>query len=204
MKILTTGGKGYLCSNLCNAIPDEYEHLLCDVRRLDDIPIPEHDSILHFACPSDQDGFQDNKRLVTTIIDGTRNLVNISNKFGSKLIFASSKSVERDPEKYASYIDMYADLKLAMEHYIRAVCKSYIILRIPRVYSPCRDKGLMKRIKGDDIPLHDMNNIVEYITLDDFVGQTKLMLHRENVTCNYVITKKETIRDITRWVNKAV
>ena len=23
MKILTTGGKGYLCSNLCNAIPDE-------------------------------------------------------------------------------------------------------------------------------------------------------------------------------------
>ena len=204
MKILTTGGKGYLCSNLCNAIPGEYEHLSYDVRGINDVMIPEHDSILHFACPSDRDGFQDKKRLVTTIIDGTCNLVNISNKFGSKLIFASSKSVERDPEKYASYIDVYADLKLAMEHYIQAVCKKYVILRIPRVYSPCRDKGLMKCIKNNEIPPRDMDNIVEYITLDNFVNQTKLMLHEENVICNYTITKKETIRDITRWVNKAV
>ena len=199
--VLTTGSNGYLCGNLCNHLDYNFIHYTDDIRHIDVNKIQQHDELYHFACPSDKYDFINNKKLTTSIIDGTLNMINASKKFGSKIVFASSIAIERDPVKYPGREwTVYGDLKLAMEHYIKSNCDNYIILRIPRVYSPCRNKGLMKQIKNNVIPEKDYNKEIQYITLQDFIDQTVPVLNENNLVFDYDITCKKTIGEISDWV----
>lgn len=208
MRILVTGERGYLCSSICNYIENNLDsmniiNVTGDIRYINVTSQPEHDVILHFASPSDRVEFSDYTKLTTTIIDGTRNMVDVANTFNTKIIFASSIGVEIAPEVTDDLGQViYGDCKRAMEHYIKNNCSQYIILRIPRVYSRCRKKGLIRQIRENTVPEADMNNIVEYITLQDFINQTLPVLNQTNVTHDYKITNKRKIGEIKQWVEK--
>lgn len=155
------------------------------------------DTVYHFAGPSDTFDFLDQKRTASTIIEGTTRLLKLAMRNNARFIFTSTMGVYN-----AEMNDIYCTCKLAMENYIRSVYNNYIILRVPRVYSKCRQKGLMRKIRDNLIPEKDMKNQVEFITLEDFVDQTLSVLddvyyHRQvELVHEYTITQKKTIQEI--------
>lgn len=194
MRILVTGFNGYLASNLILDLNVHeilrYEYDVRDLHMYSDI-----DMILHFASPSDSIEFKDAYKTLTTIIDGTLNMIKIARANKCKIVYASTAGVIQ-PD------NIYCHCKLLMEKYIKSDYNNYIILRIPRVYSKCRKKGLMRQIRSNTIPEEDMNSIVEYITLQDFINQTKPVLSETNITHEYTITSSNSIQDIKRWVEE--
>lgn len=190
---LFTGGGGYLASALKQHVPGDnlnYGDVL-----VNDSTIHTFDIMYHFAGPSDVYEFKDSARVIDVIVNGTINMLNLTRKSSSKFIFASTAGVLQ-PD------NIYCHCKLLMENYIKSAYNNYIILRIPRVYSKCRKKGLMRQIRDNTIPEEDMNNIVEYITLQDFINQTKPVLNETNITHEYTITNRNSIQEIKRWVEK--
>lgn len=196
MRILVTGFNGYLANELIRNLSRHdivlYDHDVRDLHMYNGI-----DTILHFASPSDKEEFKDTHKTLTTIINGTLNMIKIAQANKCKFVYASTMGV------YApSLTDVYCACKAVMDNYIRSVYNNYIILRIPRVYSKCREKGLMKQIKNKSIPEVDYSNVIEFITLDDFVQQTLPVLSRSNYVLDYDITMSMSIREIEQWVTE--
>ena len=193
--ILVTGSQGYLAPALCNVLSknNTIQPYEIDVRHS-----PKNvkcDCIIHFACPSDREDFKDANKTASTIIEGTLNMIQLSRLNRCKIIFASTMGVYNpDPD------DIYCTCKLAMENYIKSCYNNYVILRIPRVYSDCRKKGLMKQLRDNNVPDEDMHHQIEYMTLQDFVDQTLPVLEKVNVTHEYNVTNVSTIGEIKRWV----
>ena len=155
------------------------------------------DMILHFASPSDNEEFNDIHKTSTTIIDGTINMVKIAQANKCKLVYASTMGVYNP-----LLTDTYCICKAAMDNYIRSVYNNYIILRIPRVYSKCRKKGLMKQIKNKSIPESDYNNVIKFISLESFVQQTLPVLTNHNQVLEYDVNMSMSIREIEQWVTE--
>ena len=195
MNTLVTGHSGYLCGSLMKHIPGNIIKYTGDVRSYKQYS--DIDTVIHFAGPSDTFDFSDRKKTVTTIVDGTINLLKIAKLNSAKFVFASTMGVY-----HTATDDLYGSCKLAMEQYIKNTHNDYIILRIPRVYSKCRSKGLMKKIRRNMIPLHDHNKIIEYITLQEFIDQTKNILYKQNIIHEYNITNSKTIGELIEWVKE--
>jgi nucleoside-diphosphate-sugar epimerase len=64
--------------------------------------------------------------------------------------------------------NLYCNLKLQAEQLIKDNLKDYLIIRIPRVYSKDRDKGLIRDIKNNTIPKEDYSKIVQFADINDF------------------------------------
>jgi len=196
MRILVTGFNGYLANELIRNLFRHdivlYRHDVRDLHMYSDI-----DMILHFASPSDNEEFNDTHKTSTTIIDGTINMVKIAQTNKCKLVYASTMGVHNP-----LLTDTYCICKAAMDNYIRSVYNNYIILRIPRVYSKCRSKGLMKQIKNKSIPESDYNNVIKFISLESFVQQTLPVLSNHNQVLEYDVNMSMSIREIEQWVTE--
>jgi len=196
MRILVTGFNGYLASKLISNLHEHdilrYTYDVRDLHMYSDI-----DMILHFASPSDNEEFNDIHKTSTTIIDGTINMVKIAQANKCKLVYASTMGVYNP-----LLTDTYCICKAAMDNYIRSVYNNYIILRIPRVYSKCRKKGLMKQIKNKSIPESDYNNVIKFISLESFVQQTLPVLTNHNQVLEYDVNMSMSIREIEQWVTE--
>ena len=151
------------------------------------------DTILHFASPSDDFEFKDKQKTASTIIEGTFNLLKVAKYNNAKLIFASTMGVYKP-----AMGDVYCTCKLAMENYIKSLYNNYVILRVPRVYSKCRRKGLMRKIRDNLIPDGEMDNTVKFITLKDFIEETMPVLDQVNITYEYKNVQESTIIEIKK------
>ena len=194
--ILITGERGFLASGIIDALKHKNNIISYhgDVRTK--TSYTNIDYVLHCASPSDNMEFEDVKRTCTTIIDGTLNILSIAMDNNAKFVFASTLGVE----DLDNSNKVYAISKLAMETYIQSVYNNYIILRIPRVYAKHREKGLMRSIKNDNIPVADLTKMIQYITLTDFVNQTIRILDKTNYKHKYDITENKSIEEIKRWM----
>jgi nucleoside-diphosphate-sugar epimerase len=171
MNILITGARGYLGSSIIEGLSGhDIIEFSGDVRYVK--TFEKIDMVYHFAGPSDRCDFKDKYKTTTTIIDGTINMVRLTKEHDATLVFASTMGVHT-----YDINDMYCSCKRAMEHYIQSNLKKYYILRIPRVYSKCRQKGLMKQLRNDTVPDRDMNKSVQFLPLDLFVNQTNMIIN---------------------------
>lgn len=147
--------------------------------------------LLHFAGPSDDFDFRDSKKTLDTIVNGTINMLKIAKMNNAKFIFASTKGVE-NPD------NIYCYSKLLMEKYIQDNYDDWVILRIPRVYDKSRKKGLMKKLRLNLVPEKDMNNKIDFLTLNAFIDQTLKVVNDRNIIYNYNNLDYKTISDIKK------
>ena len=192
-KILLTGGNGFLGKHLCKYLSYNNDIIVYDKDiRLPITEILDIDTIIHLASPTDFEDLKDANKVVTTIIDGTLNMLNLARKTKSKFIFASTMGVY-DKNLYYNY----GNCKLSMENYIINTYKEYIILRIPRVYDKSKIKGLMKQLRRGTVKESDLNNIVNFIYIDEFIDQTLKYINNKNGVYEYINIQQDTIRNIS-------
>ena len=185
MRVLVTGHNGFLLRNI---LPLFYEHEIIEYVPTQNVYLGI-DLILHFASPSDSYDFKDKLRMAISMVDLTKTMVRIAEINQCKLVFASSLAADFLDNDYGVY-------KKAMEQYIEATVEDYLILRIPRVYGHDRNKGLMKKIRLNDVPENEWDAVVGYADIADFVTWFIYNLNKLGIQYYNGDIKYHTIREI--------
>jgi nucleoside-diphosphate-sugar epimerase len=191
-RILITGGEGYLGKALIAELESRNTiiHYIGDVRKRSRNKYKDIDCLIHFASPIND---ADPERTSSTIIEGTVNMVKLAKKLDCRFIFASTMGIHT-----TDITDIYCTSKLAMENYIKSVYNNYLILRIPRIYSKCRSKGLMLQLRHHKVSKEDLDKKIEFMPLEKFVTDTKFALGMGLSTgvFSYTGLQTETIQKI--------
>lgn len=183
--VLITGERGFLLRNCKFLFKD------CNVQYYKpNTQYYDIDTIVHFASPSDTFEFKDKLKLSKSMIDLTIELIKLAQELDAKFVFASSMAAE--------YLDNdYGINKKAMEQYIESYLSDYLILRIPRVYGIDKDKGLMKKIRLNEISKFDLKNqTVEYIDIEDFKMWFTNVINKTGIQKYIKQQRKNTIQEI--------
>ena len=183
--VLITGERGFLLRNCKFLFKD------CNVQYYKpNTQYYDIDTIVHFASPSDTFEFKDKLKLSKSMIDLSIDLIKLAQELDAKFIFASSMAAE--------YLDNdYGINKKAMEQYIESYLSDYLILRIPRVYGVDKDKGLMKKIRLNEISKFDLKNqTVEYIDIEDFKMWFTDVINKTGIQKYIKQQRKNTIQEI--------
>ena len=161
MKILVTGQNGFLMRNILPALREYHEIVEFNHTQYSFNGYHGIDLILHFASPSDSYDFKDKMNMAIAMVDLTQAMVNVAERNQCKLVFASSLAADFLQDDYGVY-------KKAMEQYIQALVEDHLILRLPRIYGKDRNKGLMKKIRLNEVPDEDWDKTVGYADISDF------------------------------------
>ncbi|RMH36856.1 MAG: SDR family oxidoreductase [Deltaproteobacteria bacterium] len=124
MRILVTGGAGFLGSHLCERLIDRGDEVLCldnfftGTRRNVDALLDHHrfelvrhdvtqpavfevDQIYHLACPASPIHYQRNAvRTIRTAVQGTLHMLDMAREVGARLLIASTSEVYGDPQEH--------------------------------------------------------------------------------------------------------
>jgi UDP-glucuronate decarboxylase len=134
MRILVTGGAGFLGSHLCERLLVEGHEVLCldnfftgrkkNVERLlnhpyfelirHDITLPillEVDRIFHLACPASPIHYQYNAiKTIKANVIGTINMLGIAKRVKARILFASTSEVYGDPRVHPQKEDYWGNV----------------------------------------------------------------------------------------------
>jgi len=150
-KILLTGHRGQLGSDLLKVLSERYEVAgfdlpeldICNERAiLDAMRTERPDVVIHAAAYTDVDGCESNRDTAIAVnADGTHNLALACAEIGSRLIYYSTDYVF-DGTKAEAYVEsdqpdprtVYGHSKLAGERIVEELVENHLIMRIAWVY----------------------------------------------------------------------
>ena len=162
MKILITGAKGMLGSDLSNVLSPDYEVEGIDIEEADItdkdkiiklILQPKPDMVMHTAAYTDVDGCEINQKLAFLVNGkGTENVALAAKKLKIPLLYISTDYVFNG-EKKSPYIEsdtpdpinVYGKSKLRGEEYVQNLVSNYFIIRIAGLFGK-NGKNFVKTI----------------------------------------------------------
>ena len=167
-------------------------------RKIDNFQIKDTEIFINFSSPSDVDDFKNVPMMIQSMLDEVYNNIKICNQKKVKFVFCSSIATEENE------LNIYGAFKLAIEKFLESKILpiEYLIIRIPRVYSKDRSKGLMKLLREDRVSKEDMIKTVEFIDIEDFIQEFNNIINKfyknelQNETIKIYPTFMATIKDI--------
>jgi len=231
-KILVTGGAGFIGSHLCKKLKGDGCFVYCvdnlytgrrdnlyhslnssDFEFIEhDITIPidiEVDQIYNLACPASPVHYQaDPVRTMKTSILGIINMLDLSRKYGARLLHTSTSEVYGDPEvhpqpeSYWGHVNpigiraCYDEGKRAAETLVFDYCRQYNIdIKVVRIFNTygshmAKNDGrvvsnfIVQALKGDDITIYGNGTQTRsFCYIDDMVeGIVRMMNSRNGFT----------------------
>lgn len=206
MRILVTGGGGFLGTKLLHVLSRKYgtngtqfskdldKHVHLDItdRKQTETCINETkpDIVIHTAAIPDPDFCEKNKDKAFSInVKGTENLVLAVKKINAKLIYISTSYVfdgekgnykDDDDPKPVNY---YGVTKLEGENIIKKYLKDYLILRIPKIYG----------FNSENDKLNFVTKVINKLKKNE-----KIYLDNEKIKCPTLID------DVAQVINKLI
>jgi len=185
MKIVVTGAKGFIGTNLCVSLQEQEQHEIFEVCR--ETPnevllsyLSEADFIFHLAGvnrPKDTSAFQEGN------VDLTNFIVSELEKLGRNVPIAFSSSTQIDQD------NPYGKSKLAaermIERYSETTTSPYYIFRFPNVFGKwCKPNYnsfvatfCSNTLNGIEISIHDPDAKVRLVYIDDVCESLLGLLH---------------------------
>lgn len=187
MKIVLTGGDGFLGKSLVEGLPEHHFEIVDIKRKIDvtdeldmkyKVDWENADCVIHLAALTNPvDCYRMPKEDELVNIRGGLNVLMASLNV-PQFIFASSCAVYGDNDRQMAENDNcnpvspYGVSKLAMEKYIQVYRKEAIILRLANVFGPLDYKYLMYRLFHDEpFVLYGRGDMIrEFLYIDDFIN----------------------------------
>lgn len=226
MKVLVTGAKGMLGTDLCALLSKKYDVTGIDINELDITRLDETvnfirdlkpDRIINCAAATNVDGCEtevDKAYLVNAI--GVKNLAIASNEVNAPLIHYSTDYVfdGTATKPYTEFDNVnpqsvYGKSKLAGENYIKSLTNRYYIIRIQWLYGkngPNFVKTILKRAveTGNLKVVNDQTGCPTYTK--DLACATEILLDKNDygtyhITNSGVVSWYEFTREILKLSN---
>ena len=190
------GTSGYIGGELLKELLLKNKKVVTENRRLKDMKYSGF--FIQIASPSDKDDFENKLEMKKSMIDDVKHNINISIKNNLVFIFCSSIAAEEMNNQYGIY---KKDIENILIEYSKIYNLKYLILRIPRIYSKDRPKGLMKQLRNNEVPEKDFSNVIHFMELPKFIKKLAKIISGKipkNKIIKFKKLKKLSIIDIKK------
>ena len=232
MRILVTGGAGFIGSNLVEALMrrghectvlDVKEHPGCTImdKQLVDNAVDKCDLVYHLASASSCDWFKYPIHSCIVNNQGTLNVVDACSRFGKKIIFAASGGAYLD-EETPRINNFYSATKIFNEHTIQIYSLQfgldYAIMRFSSVYGDDHSRypfcgivtQFIDKLKSNEAPViyGDGKQTRDFVYVKDVVNALVLAITLPNdiyqVSSNKATSFIELASICSRALNKSI